>query len=91
MKILEWLNEFIRARHIQIPLVTGASMIVLAYVSKRVLPEPMKNIYITIPGLFLVGAEAVLGLKKNAWYTNINYWIFAAVLATSLIIILHLT
>lgn len=65
-------------------------MIVLAYVSKRVLLELMKNIYISIPGLFLFGAEAAMGLKKKTWYTNINYWIITAVLATSLIVILHL-
>ena len=65
-------------------------MIVLAFVSKRVLPEPMENIYITIPGLFLVAAEGVMGLKMKAWYTNINFWIIGAVLATSLVVILHL-
>ena len=90
MKILKSLKELIRSKHIHLALVTGTSMIILTYVSKRVLPEPMDNIYITIPGLFLVAAEAALGLKKNTWYTNVNHWIIAAVLATSLIVILHL-
>ena len=90
MKIVGWLKEFIRSKDIQISLVTGVSILALAFVSKRMLSEPMGNIYIIIPGLILVAAEGVMGLKKKAWYTNVTYWIIAAVLATSLIVILHL-
>jgi hypothetical protein len=90
MKILESLKEFIRSKHIQLALVTGVSLIVLTFVSKRVLSAPMENIYISIPGLIMVAAEGVLGLKKKAWYTNQYLWIISAVLATSLIVVLHL-
>lgn len=90
MKILEPLKEFIQSKHIQIALVTGVSLIVLTFISKRVLSAPMKNIYISIPGLIMVAAEGVLGLKKNAWYTNQYPWIISAVLATGLIIVFHL-
>lgn len=90
MRILETIIEFFRSKHIQLALVTGISLIVLSYVSKRVLAEPMRDLYIAVPGLIMAFAEGMDQLKKRAWYTNFYVWMAGAALATALIIIVHL-
>ncbi len=90
MKALKFLKDLIRSKHIQLALVSGTSIIALAYVSKRVLPEPMGSIYILIPALFVTAAEGVMGIKRKKWYSNINYWLITVALATILIIFSHL-
>lgn len=91
MKILQTMKELIGSKHIQLALVTGISLIVLSYVSKRVLDEPMRDLYIAVPGLIMAFAEGMDRLKKRAWYTSFYSWMAAAVLATILIIVLHLS
>ena len=90
MAILKNIKELFLSKHIQLALVSGASMIALALISKRILPAPMKNIYIIIPALIVTAAEGVMGVKKRKWYTNINHWIIAVVVTTILIIVPHL-
>jgi hypothetical protein len=90
MKIAGTMKEFFLSRHIQMALVTGASIIALSYVSKRVLAEPMRDLYIAVPGLILAFAEGMDRLRKRARYTSFYMWMAGAVLATALIIALHL-
>jgi hypothetical protein len=88
--IMKTIKEFFTHPIIQLALVSGASIIALAYVSKRVLHEPMRSIYISLPPLLVAMAGGLLGMKKKAWYTNVNYWIIAIAMTTILIIVLHL-
>lgn len=90
MKVLIWIKEFFSHPLIQLALVSGASIIALAYVSKRVLPEPMKNLYVSLPPLLVALAGGLMGTKKNAWYTNRYLWLVAVAMTTILIITIHL-
>jgi D-alanyl-D-alanine carboxypeptidase len=82
--------EFFLSKHIQLALVSGASIIILAWVSKRVLPQPIEHLYLSIPALLVAIGEGVIGMKKKRWYTNANLWALTVVLATALIIVSHI-
>ena len=90
MRIWSFLKDFIQSKHIQLALVSGASIVALAFFSKRVLPAPIDNTYLTIPALLVVAAEGMLGAKKKAWYTKTTFWLALIVLVTTLIIVIHL-
>ena len=80
------LKELLRSGHIHISLATGISIIVMAYVSKRVLPEPLSYLQLAIPPFIMTIYEAVTGKKKNAWYCRTPYWVAAIFIATILVI-----
>jgi len=84
------LKELLKSGHIHVALALGISIIVLSYVSKRILPEPMEPLYLSITSLIMVAYEAALGTKKNHPLTKSIYWVLAIVTATAIIIILHL-
>jgi hypothetical protein len=82
--------EFFKSHHIQLALAAGASIIVLAYVSKRVLPEPMPDLHLAFPPFIAVVAEAVITRYKNSWFARTWYWVLAILLATVLVIALRM-
>jgi hypothetical protein len=84
------LKNLIKSGHIHVALALGASIIVLAYVSKRALPTPMKPIYLGVTSLIMVAYEAVAGTKKDHVLSRSIYWVSAIVLATAIIILTHL-
>jgi D-alanyl-D-alanine carboxypeptidase len=90
MPIWKSIKDFFSSKHIQLALVSGASIILLAYVSKRVLPEPIDKKLLTIPPLMVVMAEGFINSKKKAWFTNANFWLVGIVLANILIIAPHI-
>jgi hypothetical protein len=90
MKALRFIKEFFQSKHIRLALVAGASIISLAYVSKRVLAEPMDSIYFTFPALVVVAAEGAIGTKKKARYTRPVFWLILIALVTIAVIALHL-
>jgi hypothetical protein len=66
-------KELIKSPHIQIALATGICIIILAYVSKRVLPQPMAELAIAIPPFLMTIYEAVLSRQRDSkistpWY-----------------------
>jgi len=72
---------------IQIALATGTSIIVLAYFSKRVLPEPLSYLELALPPFVaLLFETATKKKKKAAWYGRPLYGILAILLATVLVI-----
>jgi hypothetical protein len=79
-------KELIRSPHIQISLVTGFSIIVLAYFSKRILPEPIGYLPLAIPPFIATVYETILGKYKDSWITKTWYWVVAILLATALVI-----
>lgn len=84
------LKKIVKSPHIQIALATGFSIIIMAYVSKRILPEPMGSIPLAIPPLFMVLYEALIGRYKNSKICATWYWVLAILLSTALIIAIHL-
>ncbi|MCB2207431.1 MAG: hypothetical protein KQH67_03975 [Bacteroidetes bacterium] len=84
------LKELVKSPHIHIALVTGCCIIILAYVSKRILPEPMSSIALAIPPFFLVLYEALIGKYNKSRICTTWYWILAIFLSTAIIIAIHL-
>ena len=84
------LVEFFKSHHIQLALAAGASIIALAYVSKRVLPEPMDNLVLAFPPFVAVVGEGVISQHGESWYGKARVWVLATLLATVLVIGYHL-
>jgi len=84
------LKELIKSPHIQIALATGVSIIVMAYVSKRILPKPIGSLPNAIPPLLMVVYEALLGRYKNTRICTTWYWIVAIFITTALVILFHI-
>ena len=73
--------------NIQIALATGTSILVLAYFSKRILPEPLSYLELALPPFIAVFfATPPSKKKKAAWYGRPLYGILAILLATVLVI-----
>ena len=74
---------------IQISLAAGVSIIVLAYFSKRVLPEALSYLELAIPPFLATVYEAATKKRKAAWYGRPVVGILAILLATVLVIVLN--
>jgi hypothetical protein len=81
------LRAFFGNSHIGISIATGISVIVLAYVSKRVLPQPISYLELAAPPFLMTVYEVVIAKKKDAWYCRTAYWIAAIFVATILVIV----
>jgi hypothetical protein len=83
------IKELLKSHHIQIALATGASIIILAYFSKRVLPEPIGYLSLAVPPFLATIYEAVLDRYKGARICTTWYWVVAIFVATVLVIFFH--
>ena len=83
------LKNLIKSPHIQIALATGVSIIVLAYFSKRILPEPIGYLPIAIPPFIASIYEAVASKHKNKKIATTWYWVTAIFISTALIILIY--
>jgi hypothetical protein len=82
-------KETIKSPHIHISLATGISIIVLAYFSKRILPEPIGYLSLAIPPFLMTIWEALFSKDKYKKICKTWYWITAIFIATALVIVLH--
>jgi len=80
------LTETLKSGHIHIALATGISIVVMAWVSKRVLPEPISYLHLAIPPFLMSIYEGLVSSKKYAPYSKTVYWV-AAIFAATLIVI----
>ena len=83
------LKELFRSPHVQIALATGICIIALAYVSKRILLQPMGELAIAIPPFFMTIYEAVLSRHKDSKICKPWYWILAIFIITGIVILVH--
>jgi hypothetical protein len=88
-RLIAGTKEMLASPHIHIALATGISIIVLAYVSKRVLPEPMGKLPMAIPPFLMVIWEAVSSKHRDLWISRPGYWIAAIFATTGLVILFH--
>lgn len=84
------IRKLLESHHIQLALATGASIILLAYVSKRILPEPMHNLALALPPSLAVLGEGLITSCETSWYGRTWVWISAILLLTALVIGWHL-
>ena len=84
-------KKLMRSGQIHMALAVGASIIILAFVSKRVLAVPMKPLWLSITSLIMVLYEAVVTKNKESKHLCRSiYWVSAVILVTVLIILKHL-
>ena len=83
------LREYRKSPHIQIALTTGVCIVVLAFVSKRILPTPIGYIPLALPPFLMTVHELVLKRYKNARVCTTWYWIVAIFVTSGFIILFH--
>ena len=83
-------KDLIKSPHIQIALATGFSIIVLAYFSKRILPEPIGYLALATPPFLAAIFEGLLGKYKDSKICTTWYWVVAVLGATALVILFHI-
>ncbi len=84
------LKELIKSPHIQIALATGVSIIIMAYVSKRLLSEPIGYLSLAIPPFIATIYEAIFNKYKDSKICTTWYWIVAIFIATASVIVIHM-
>lgn len=89
MKAIKVVTEFFAHPIIQTALVLGASTVILAYFSKRVLPEPLSNLELGLPALLATLFQGLAHTKKTRGHIRPWIGILIIVLATLLIIALN--
>jgi len=82
--------EFIKSPHILMALATGISIILLAYFSKRVLPQEIGYLPSAFPPFIMVTYESLLQKYKDRPFLNVRYWIAAIFVSTLIVILMHL-
>ena len=80
------LKEMLKSGHVHISLATGISILVMAYASKRILPEPLPYLYMALPPFLMTIYEGLASKEKNARYTKTWYWVAAILIATLIVI-----
>lgn len=83
------LKNLLKSPHIQIALATGVSIVVMAYFSKRVLPEPIGYLPMAIPPFIALVYENVLNKHKKKKIATTLYWIVAIFAFTTMVIIMY--
>jgi hypothetical protein len=84
------IKDFFRSPHIQIALAVGLSIIIMAYFSKRILPEPLSYLSMAVPPFIATIYEGFSSKYKNSKYFKTWYWITAIFIATAAVIILNI-
>ena len=82
--------EFFKSPHILIALATGINIIILAYFSKRMLPEEISFLSSSFPPFIMVIYESLLQKYEKHQLMNVWYWIVLIFLSTAIIILLNL-
>ena len=82
--------EFLKSPHILMALATGISIIVLAYFSKRVLPQEIGYLPSALPPFIMVIYESLLQKYKDRPFLNVWYWILGIFVITLIVILIHL-
>lgn len=83
-------KEEIKSPHIKIALATGISILIMAYVSKRVLPEPLGYLQLAIPPFIATIFEGIYSRYKDSKICTTWYWIVAIFFATALVILFNM-
>jgi len=83
------IKNLLKSPHIQIALATGFCIIVLAYFSKRILPEPIGYLPLAIPPFIASIYEAVAAKHKNKKIATTWYWVTAILFTTALVIFIY--
>ena len=90
----DWMSKIIKllkADEIKIAFGLGFCIILLAFVSKRILHIEMRGLYSAIPGLIAILWEVLRrGKKLDRKYTRPLYWNLAMIASAAIILLLHI-
>ena len=84
------ITKKIKSRHVQLALAVGASILAMAIASKWLLPKSIGYLSQAFPPFLGVIYEAVTSKHPDSKLCTTWYWILAIVLATALVIALHM-
>ena len=84
------LKDLYKSGHIHVALAVGVSIIVLAYVSKRLLTEPIRPLILGITPFIMVLYESVAGTRKGRLPVNSLPWVITVLVITVIIILIHI-
>ena len=87
---MQKIKELLHSPHIQIALATGASILILAYFSKRVLPQPIGYLPLAVPPFIATLYEALLQKYGRTGRLKTWYCITAILLATAIVIVSYM-
>ena len=82
--------EFIKSPHIQIAFATGISIVIMAYVSKRVLEKPIGYLSLAIPPFIALIFETLLDKYKTSKFLKTWYWVTTVLLSAFIIILFQM-
>jgi len=74
--------------HIVVALATGISIVVMAYASKRLMTEPIRDLWLGIPPFIMVLYEGVQSHPKTVRLrrTPVSVWVIAIFVATAAVV-----
>jgi hypothetical protein len=84
------LAENIRSPRTQIAAAAGASILALAVASKWLVPQPIGYLAHAFPPFLAVIYEAVSSRHPESKWCRTWFWVAAIVVATAVVILLHL-
>jgi predicted histidine transporter YuiF (NhaC family) len=84
------LRIILNSPHIHLALTTATCIIVLTFVSRRMLPEPVGYIPVAIPPFVATLFESLKSKYKTSRFTRTVYGILAIFLSTLIVIIWHM-
>jgi hypothetical protein len=90
LKVKAKFTEQIKSPHVQLALAVGTSILAMAIASKRLLPEPIGYLSLAIPPFLGTIYETLYSKHPDSKLCTPWYWILAIVLATALVIALHM-
>ena len=74
--------------HIQVALATGISLVLITYLSRRVMSRPVPDFWLAAPPLLMALYEGVSKSRGGTWYARASTWVAAIALATIAIVVL---
>jgi hypothetical protein len=76
------LGKVLRSGHVQVAAATGLCIVVMAYVSKRIMHEAIPDLYLAVPPFLMTLYEGFRKKGRGAEEGKVGYWVAAIFLAT---------
>lgn len=74
---------------ILVALATGISIVAMAFVSKRVLAEPIRPMYFAVPPLLMSAYEYLAHRQKGRFLSSSAFWAVTILVVTALLLLLN--
>jgi hypothetical protein len=82
-------GKLLGSGHVQIAAATGLCIVVMAYVSKRIMHEAIPDLYLAVPPLLMTLYEGFQKKGRGAVPGRVRYWVAAIFLVTICILWLN--